>query len=190
MDKIASPYEYMFLPDYIESGFDHASITTDGQIQPLVKTKRSVYESRTEEPPGGLPNPYYLFSIILIVGVALTVRDFKRKKLSNWFDAILFGLVGAVGLLLLLLWIATDHQAAARNFNILWALPTHLIAAVAFAKQPGWLKYYFLTVTVILLLTVISWPILPQNLNDFLIPIVATLLVRSVTQFRLRQLVS
>ena len=30
MDKTADPYEYMFLPDYIESAFDHATIYQDG----------------------------------------------------------------------------------------------------------------------------------------------------------------
>ena len=39
MDKVASPFEYMFLPDYIESCFDHATIENNGERVPLVKKK-------------------------------------------------------------------------------------------------------------------------------------------------------
>src|SRR5262249_22909771 len=39
MDKHASPYEYMFLPDYIEQSFDHATIRSDSTTVPLVKAK-------------------------------------------------------------------------------------------------------------------------------------------------------
>lgn len=46
MDKKASAYEYMFLPDYIESGFKHATLNGNA----LVKQNVSVYESRDEEP--------------------------------------------------------------------------------------------------------------------------------------------
>lgn len=182
MDKKASPYEYMFLPDYIESAFDHASIT--GSL--LVKEKIRVYESREEDYPRSLLHPLNVFIFIAVVSLLLSFWDFKRKKLSAWFDATLFGITGAVGLLLLLLWIATDHKAAANNFNLLWALPTNLVAAIAFYKNPTWLKKYFLLVAIIAGITLVLWPVLPQKLNYFLVPVVITICVRALTQYRLR----
>jgi len=71
MDKKASPYEYMFLPDYIESGFDHATIVTDGKTLPLVSSKNIVYEMRAEERQSGLPHPLFLFVGIGLIGVFL-----------------------------------------------------------------------------------------------------------------------
>ncbi len=59
MDKKASPYEYMFLPDYIESSFDHATINGS----PLVKTKTVIYEAKPE-PIEGLPHPWIVFSLL------------------------------------------------------------------------------------------------------------------------------
>jgi hypothetical protein len=183
MDKKASPTEYMFLPDYIESGFDHASLSA----QPLVKEKVSVYESRDEEIPKSIVHPLTAFGILVAIGLLISVFDFKRKKISNWFDVLLFGSTGLVGILLFILWIATDHKAAANNFNLLWALPTHLFAVVAFIKKGKWLKKYFLITAVISGLTLLLWQVLPQALNYFLIPLVLVLFIRAATQYRLRK---
>lgn len=182
MDKKASPYEYMFLPDYIEYSFDHATINNT----PIVKEKISVYESQREEYSKSLLHPLSVFGLVALVTLFLSVWDLKRKKLSTWFDTALFGTTGLVGILLLLLWIATDHKAAANNFNLLWALPTHLFAVISFIKKPAWLKRYFLIVFLICALTLIFWFILPQKLNYTLIPFVMALCIRGFTQYRLR----
>jgi len=187
MDKKASPYEYMFLPDYVESGFDHATVKKDGVPTPLVKEKKLIYESRDEAPAKGLPHPLYVFGFVALVAVALCVWDFKRGKLSHVFDLILFGLAGIVGLLLFLLWFFTDHKAAANNLNILWALPTHLFALVIFRNKPVWLRIYFAGVAIVLGILLATWWILPQQLNTALIPLVIAMLVRAISQYYLRK---
>lgn len=185
MDKTAAPSEYMFLPDYIESSMDHATLKNDSSTLPLVKEKIVVYESRFESPPKGLPHPALIFGIVAACVLALTVWDVKRKKLSLWLDFVLFEVIGLVGVLLLLLWIATDHQAAARNFNLLWALPTHALVAFTLMKTRRWHSAYFLITSVICLLTLACWIILPQQLNTSLIPMVIIILTRSAVWFRL-----
>ncbi len=189
IDKKATPYEYMFLPDYIESGFDHTTIKQNGVSVPLVKETIAVYESGAEDLPSGPIHPLYIFSLIAILAIALSIYDFRNRKLSIWFDTFLFLIVGLVGFLLCFLWFATDHHASANNLNVLWALPTHVIAVVAFTKQPKWLQQYFLIVMIITSLLLISWPMLPQQLNNSLIPIVLALAIRSFTQYRLRKVV-
>jgi hypothetical protein len=187
MDKKATPLEYMFLPDYVESGFDHATINQNGNKIPIVKEAIRVYDARPEEPEQGMPHPLYVFSFVALIAVVLSVLDFKNRKLSNWFDVILFGTAGAIGLLLCFLWFFTDHKAAANNLNILWALPTHVIAVLTFIKQPKWLDKYFIVTAAIGCVLLISWPLLPQKLHYSLVPIVLALTVRGFTQYRLRQ---
>jgi hypothetical protein len=188
MDKIATPYEYMFLPDYIESGFDHATILRNGSPIPLVKSKNIIYEARPQEIPGSPVHPWIVFIGLAVISIALSVFDMRRKKASIWFDAILFGVTGALGFLLLFLWVATDHAAAAKNMNLLWALPTNLIAAIAFVRSPKWLEKYFLIVSIVLALLLLTWAILPQELHRFLIPLVLAVLARAFAQYRLRNL--
>lgn len=178
MDKRATPYEYMFLPDYVEAGFDNATING----KPLVKQKNMVYESLPEDFATGLFTPLTVFIVLAVFSVGLSAWDFKRKKTSAWFDATLFGVTGAIGLLLLLLWTATDHKAAANNLSILWALPTHLVIAFALFKPRKWLKRYFSIVVILNLLLLITWAWLPQQLHVALIPVVIAITVRSWIQ--------
>ncbi len=187
MDKKAAPLEYMFLPDYVESGFDNATIKQNGLDVPLVKEKIITYKSREEGPPKGPPHPIYVFGALAFLALALSIWDFKRKKLSVWFDVLLFTAAGLTGLLLCFLWFFTDHRAAAKNFNLLWALPTHLIAVIAFLKHAKWLKGYFFLVAIITGATLVAWPILPQMLHYALIPLVATLGMRAFVQFYVRK---
>jgi len=185
MDKKASPYEYMFLPDYIESGFDHATIQQNGVAVPLVKTKVNVYDARPEELPGGLPHPLYFFGGFALVCLGITAWDFKRKKATTILDALLFAVTGLLGVLLFCLWFFTDHQAAARNLNLLWALPTNLVAAIALFWRPDWLRKYFLGVAGLSAVLLLTWGVLPQQLHTSLIPVVIVILMRAFTQYRL-----
>ena len=175
MDKKASPYEYMFLPDYIESSFDHATINGS----PLVKAKKIVYEAKPE-PVKGPPHPWIVFGITLAIVSVLSFYDWRRKKLSKWLDVIIFTITGVIGVVLILLWTATDHKAAANNLNLFWALPTNLLVLGILRKKIApFIGKYFLGVAIISALLLITWAILPQQLNVFLIPFVICLLIRS-----------
>lgn len=187
MDKKASAYEHMFLPEFVEAGFSKAKIMKSGRPYPLVKQMTSTYESQNPNPPQTLIHPLLVFGVIFVAIAFVSYGDIKRNKLLPWLDGILFGVVGAVGLLLLLLWVATDHKAAAKNMNLLWALPTHLIAVFAILKNPGWLKEYFLGVAILCLVTLLAWGFLPQQLHYALIPFVMALGVRAYTQYLIRR---
>ncbi|MGC4022424.1 MAG: hypothetical protein QM734_10965 [Cyclobacteriaceae bacterium] len=93
-------------------------------------------------------------------------------------------MVGAIGILLLFLWTLTDHKAAANNFNLLWALPTHAFIAFILLKKekPAWLRKYFLATTILTALLLGFWFLLPQALNAFLIPVVGMILLRCLPQ--------
>lgn len=177
MDKKASPYEYMFLPDYIEYSFDNATLNT----KPIVKQKISVYEAIPEGIPFSFFHPWIIFGIFLLITLALSYYDWKNNKLSRWFDVVVFSVVGWIGILLLLLWAATDHQAAAKNFNLLWAFPLHAIAAILLLRKKSqpWLATYFSGIGIILSATIVTWFFIPQQLNVFLIPIVIAIMTRA-----------
>jgi hypothetical protein len=186
MDKVATPWEYMFLPDYIESSFDRAKIQQGDSLVPLVLEKNIVYESIDEDPPKGLPHPIMIFSIVAALLIVVSILDIKRKKLTLWVDAILLSLLGIMGTLLFLLWFFTDHNAAAYNFNLLWAFPLHLIVVFLLNKKYSWLKFYFLINGVLLLLALCSHWILPQPINASLFPLLIGIATRWFTEYKLR----
>jgi hypothetical protein len=174
IDKKAAPNEYMFLPDYIESGFNHATLNGNA----LVKENVSVYESQEEEVSASPLHPLLAFGAFALLVLALSIWDLKRKKTSKWFDSLFFGILGLIGLLLFALWFFTDHKAAAVNFNLLWALPTHLVVAIALFRNRKWIPTYFLITGFISITTLIFWMVLRQQLNYFLIPIFASIILR------------
>ncbi|HRW98976.1 MAG TPA: DUF4105 domain-containing protein [Cyclobacteriaceae bacterium] len=182
MDKKASPYEYMFLPDYVESSFNHASIS-NGEKKSAVKNVVISNPSYNPTPENSWPHPWILFGTVLVFIAVVTARDFKVKRVSKWLDFILLFLTGAIGCLLFVLWVATDHKAAANNFNLLWAMPLNLPFAFLIFKKRKLNARYFGILTGITLVTLLLWPILPQKLNVFLLPIVVGLVMRYFTNY-------
>ncbi|UII33475.1 DUF4105 domain-containing protein [Fulvivirga ulvae] len=181
MDKVAAPYEYMFLPDYIEKGFNQATIVRAGKRVPLVKKTIVTYDSTLEEDQASVVTPFTLFIILLVIGSMVTYFGFRKGKLYAGFDAILFSVTGLIGWLLLLLWLATDHRAAAGNLNLLWAIPLHFPVALLLIirKRPLFLKRYFNVIWILSILLLISWAFLPQQLHYALIPFVMLISLRA-----------
>jgi hypothetical protein len=187
MDKKASPYEYMFLPDYVESGFAHATIQQGNKQVPLVKERIVINEPREQEIEKPFLTPLLVFGIFFALITALSYWDFKRRRLSMVVDITLFTVLGLLGILLLLLWVATDHNAAAKNMNLLWALPTHLIIAITMLKRKLWVQQYFLATALASVFLLVCWPVLPQKLHYALIPFVMAIGLRAFTQYWLRK---
>jgi hypothetical protein len=187
MDKVASPYEYMFLPDYVESGFAHATIMRDGQEQPLVKKRVAKHDAVTTQATSGLVHPLLVFTFLAVVIVIFSVLDVRKKSATMWLDVVLFSIVGLIGALLLFLWIFTDHAAAAKNMNILWALPSHVVIVFFLRKNPAWLRYYFGITAGICLLLLLFWWTLPQQLHYALIPLVIAIGTRALVRLQMRR---
>ncbi|TRX61323.1 DUF4105 domain-containing protein [Fulvivirga sp. M361] len=181
MDVKATPFMYMFLPDYVESGFDHASIIHNGQSVPLVKEKVMSYTPREVTVSESFFTPMVVFTLILVAGVFITFTGYKKKKAFLGIDAVLFSIIGLIGWLLFLLWIATDHKAAARNMNLLWAFPLHFPMGLLLlsSRWNTFKSIYFKAIVILQAITLIGWFFWPQNMHEALIPIVVLLLIRS-----------
>ncbi|RAW02806.1 lipoprotein N-acyltransferase Lnb domain-containing protein [Pseudochryseolinea flava] len=190
MDKIATPFEYMFLPDYIESCFDHATLSRNGERVPLVKRKvddTTLIRSEWEPEQSSLYiHPLTAMIVFMMVCIALSIFEIKRNKLTNWLDIILLVITGLIGLLLTILWFFTDHAAAAKNFNLLWAFPLNAVAAMFVRRSFNWLKFYFLFIAVIAMAAVVFYKLLPQEIHYVLIPLMIGISVRGFTQYWIR----
>ena len=186
MDKTASPWMYMFLPDYIEQGFANATIRQDSATVPLVKQNIVTYAAKPMAPDKTFFTPLVVFTMVLISGIIISIIGLKKGRRFKGIDILLLIVTGLIGLLLFLLWVATDHKAAAQNMNLLWALPSHLVAGLWLIKNPNarWLKGYFLFSATVTGLTLVLWNFLPQQLHYSLIPLVALLVIRFVINYR------
>jgi hypothetical protein len=126
MDREATNREAMFLPDNLMVAFDRS--TVDGRS--LVASKRTILHLPSLASESLLITPVIAFGILLLLMAALTfIKKPRAQKAVSIADFIFFFLLGLVGLLLVFMWFGTDHALCANNYNLLWALPTHLVAA-------------------------------------------------------------
>ncbi|WP_421752977.1 DUF4105 domain-containing protein [Croceimicrobium sp.] len=180
MDKQADARIEMFLPDLLEAAFAEAVIIDAQGTRPLVRESRVVYPQVAKAQKSWW-RPLSFFAALLVLGIILSWRFYKNAKALRFFDGFLFALSGLLGLLLLLLWLFTDHKAAAYNFNILLFLPSHLllVPAILRGRLAGRLQNYLKLLPVFYALLAISWFWLPQQLHLGLYPLALLLLLRS-----------
>jgi hypothetical protein len=182
MDKKASAWEYMFLPDYLEQGLGSATLATSHGRKPLVASRQVTFaEEAQDQTP--IFRPVLVFLAVLAVMLALSVWQYLKKRYHPLPDFLLFFCVGLIGVLLFILWFFTDHAAAASNFNLLWALPIHFIMAFTTLKESARQKYalVYLGLAIWHGLVVLFWVGLPQDLHLALLPLNLLLGVRCIT---------
>lgn len=177
IDKLVNIPESMFLPDYLMKGID-SSVHSKGSE--ILQQKILLYKGMKMEEPFR-NRPFYFFSVLALIVAGISFINHKAaKQLTRVIDCMLFLVTGLIGFLLLFMWFGTKHASCADNYNLLWALPTHVIAAFALWKNPGWLQKYFSFSSVLYVLILLSYFFLPQQMNTGFIPLILLLLFRSL----------
>lgn len=181
IDIIADGNGYMYLPDYIEIAFDMAKISNNGIEKDLVSNKEKVFISIPQDYKNSFFSPLLVFvGIFFIIGF-VTHRSLKYNTSNRWLDVVLFGITGITGILLLFLWMFTDHLST-YNWNIFWAMPINLIVLYYLLKNKkiNFIKFYFLIYGIIQLFLIAFRDFLIQSLHIAFVPLVLGLAIRSL----------
>lgn len=177
-DAVMTTEQQQFLPDNLMKAFDSSNhlVVSTTNLYPYTKTTASP----------SLFHPLILFSLLFFIIVLL---DFFKNKTTHalllFTDTSLFFITGITGILLLLMWFGTDHAMCKQNLNLLWAWPMHSIIAFFINRKKTWVKKYMLLNAMCLLLLLLSWYFLPQQLNTSLIPLCLLLLYRSLRRYQM-----
>lgn len=153
-DQKANSEQYMFLPIYIHNFFDNSEYANQSTVildaSPVKKN--------------GLD-----FGYILPWLIALVISGFilwkKTRKFTIYFILSIFALLG---LLVLSLGIYSNHEAVSTNLNVLWTLPALFVLIFGHSKK--YAKYFNSAYLIILLLHLINWFWLPQQLSLTFLP--------------------
>ncbi len=180
IDGPATPEEFMFLPDYIFLAYENATIDRDGKPVPAVRKSEQLFEADYYEQRRESMMPWMIFSVIAVVVVFLTVRDFNKKKRSRWLDFVLMLVTGLCGAMVVFLWFFTSHKITPNNLNILWAFLPNVVVAFYLVKKepPQWLRVYVRFLFILLLLMLIVWLLKVQLFATAMIPFMIMLGVR------------
>ncbi len=176
-DRIASGRDFMFLPDYLHDAFARATV---GDSVALVVEERypiGPYAAlqRTDAAGGSWSHPLWVMCLVAAIGLASLFS--RRAEIA--FDVLFWFALGLAGLILFLLWFATDHGATKYNWNLLWAMPTHLLFFWR-TKRTELTETYFTVVGAIALVTLILWGVIPQDLPETALPVVVLAAVKGL----------
>ena len=134
------------------------------------------------------PTPWYLtpmavFCLLFAVAVVLTWRDIRRRRVTRWFDAVLFGCVGVAGLVLTFLIFVSVHEATSPNWLYAWLNPLALAVPVLIwiKKAKNVLFSYQIANFAVLTVLLAVWYFLPQSANPAFLPLIGAEMLRSAS---------
>ena len=205
IDRKATAREYMFLPDYVFKAFECIEIAEDSEenvmvseteefsngeslseeersgsrvSKPIVKRTEEILLSYKNDEEGDSISPMQVGGIFLLLVLLVTFFDHRKGRRSRIFDGAIFIATGLAGVVMLLLWFATDHTATVNNFNILWAFAPNLLIAFVLQRKPRLSYWYLFTLLLLLDILVAIWIFQIQVFHMALIPILGGLYVR------------
>jgi hypothetical protein len=176
LDAIADPLQYMYLPDYVLAGFKNGkngNTTLVLKEETLINHKPIVVKSV-------FFNPYLIISILSLLGIFITYKDFRNNKRTKVVDFLSFFISGILGVLIVFLWFFTNHSTTPNNFNFLWAFAPNIVVAFLLLKntKTAWLNYYFTVLLFFLGIIPIIWLSSIQVFHLSLLPFLAFLFLR------------
>ena len=146
-----------------------------------MKNKRKILDSIDVPQPFDNTQPLIVFWGLLALYLVSFSIPFTRKHLS-FLDLLLYFSAGIAGVLVLFLWFVTDHTTTQVNFNLLWTVPIYLLTffTVFIKNKATWLRRFYLGAAITNILLLISWPLLPQDMNEVYIPVILILIWRNL----------
>jgi hypothetical protein len=173
-----TPAQQQFLPDNLMVSLDSCKNI------PLVKSSENLYILPARNDPGSWFTPMLFFTLLLSIYVLLSLSTNRfLQNILNGLDWLLFFSTGFLGILLIFMWTGTDHSMTKDNYNLLWAWPTHFIMAFFINSRKSIVKKYFLFTGIGLVVLLLTWFFLPQQMNNALLPFVLLLIFRSVLRY-------
>jgi hypothetical protein len=180
-DKKVTIEESMFLPDYLMKAVD-SSIHTS---KPILQQKNTLFTAQDVILSDNRYQPLVVFSLVwFCTAILYSSKKKLAKKITPFIHSLFLYISGFMGIVLLFMWLGTDHKAFGPNYNLAWALPTNAIAAFFVWRKPIWLKKYCRFTSWVYLLLLACWFILPQQFNIALFAFTVTLLTTNVSIVR------
>lgn len=178
IDQQASLEEHLFLPSYLNLILGLSKFEVSDKN--VVKETRVLSSLQNPYPNNFWSSPLFVFGILSIISLILTVLNYKSGRRSKILDLLIFFTTGFVGLILTLLWFGTDHTATAYNYNMLWACVFNLMFIPTLLNNKVHVRFVgYLKFTVLLLfLMLLHWLTGVQSFNVAVLPLWIALMTR------------
>jgi hypothetical protein len=177
-DRKALFRERMFLPIELKNGLSEALIRREGKMIPLLTDPLLVVDFPNPETRENLlTSPLFVFSFLLIV-VIILAATIRSRKPNDIMDIVLYSAFSVLAVLMIFFNFFADHQQTKWNFNIVWLSPFLILCLVSLILKKDraiWFRIVFFLTALFL----VSLVILPQDINNAMVPLIIILLLRS-----------
>jgi hypothetical protein len=171
-DRIMSAKDQEFLPDNLMNALDASN-------QPVVLEKKNLLPAQPIASDSNNTSPIQLTTRLLFIAFILgLIKNKYSQRGMIIFDKFFFTVVGLLGILLVFMWIGTDHSMTKNNYNLAWALPSFIVIPWLLKKQNDSVYTFIALHRYILAFMLLGWTILPQQMNPALLPVVLLLFIR------------
>ncbi len=189
-DTLIDARTQTFVPLFLMHAIDSITVNKNGNTMPLV-SRTTVIAPGSDNGIVAPPTPWYLtplfFALLLLaITIVITVRDWRRRSPSRWFDTVLFIVAGLAGCLIFFIEFISTHEATTPNYNILWLNPLQLsLAILPWIKKASKALRWAHIINIALIATMaVVWLSSLQAPNTAFLPLAATLLLRSFINIR------
>ena len=187
VDTVLDQRATMFIPMILMDAVADATIRTDSLTMPLVKATTVPVDASTagkvKPPTPWYISPMAVALLVLLLTLLVSGRDWRRRDVYRWFDTMLFTTGGLAGCLIFFLIFFSTHEATSPNINIAWLHPLLLLLALLpwFKKTRNAARWLHALNSLVVSLLMLAWPWQPQVGNIAFFPLMAALVVRSLT---------
>jgi len=190
-DTVISARTQTFVPLFLMHAIDSATVNNNGTVTKLVKSSH-VIEPGSENGIVMPPTPWYLTPMaaaaaLLIITVIITAANWRKHKISRWFDTLLFTIAGLAGCVIFFIEFISTHEAVMPNYNILWLNPLLLALAIMpwFKRLKRPLQWCHFVNLALIATTAVVWMSGLQVPNAAFFPIITASLLRSAINAKL-----
>ncbi len=146
----------------------------------------------SDGPTPWLLSPMAVALAVFLAAVGVSIRDYRHRRFSRGFDAVLYAVFGILGLVLSFLVFVSEHYATSPNYLIWWLNPFCLIPCIfIWSKRTKKVVFcYQILNFAVLIGLIIAWPFLGQSANAAFWPLIAADLIRAgsfITEYKRQQ---
>ena len=172
-DAVMTIPQQQFLPENLMKALDNTKNTS------IVSTSNNLYSLGAINNKKVLFTPLSVFTLMLMLFISLSLyKNNITQNILSLLDTMLFFSVGLLGILLVFMWVGTDHIMTKNNYNLLWAWPVHIVYAFFINNDNKIAKTFSMLVCIFLLLLLCSWFFLAQKMNNALLPLIVLMIWR------------
>lgn len=190
IDSKATVRQRAFAPIFLmELAANSEIVSADGSSRPLVSGSQTLlYDNIGTPKETGLP-AWLFVALITVTAIAVTWHDFRKKRVSRWYDAAFYALFGLLGCIAAFLVLVSEHEATSPNINLMWADPLCLIIPlIIWFKKCKCIVFYFQIINFALIfIWLTGQPLFHQSANLLFIPLVISDMLRSASYIYLNR---